>query len=180
MGTYLTDAVTKMYRFMQESSTGNTLINPDSDARNKELIQEGHRRFYREAGIGLRTVTITPIAEQQRYTIPLDVIVPEIRRVRFGLGFVNPPSAQAVTVVSDSTADTTQTVTVYGWTSNTDQTVKAVTGTVNGTTPVNITGTFGPLIKVSLSAACAGTLTARGFPLRSKMVPRRGSSPTGR
>lgn len=62
-----------------------------------------------------------------------------------------------VTVVSDDASDTTQTATIYGVDGSGDGQSEQVT--LNGTNPVQTTGTYDQVIAVVLSAAAAGTVT---------------------
>lgn len=62
-----------------------------------------------------------------------------------------------ITVVSDSSGDTTQTLTVTGRLASGSIDTDALA--LNGTTPVNGTKTFERVLKLVLSASCAGTIT---------------------
>jgi len=62
-------------------------------------------------------------------------------------------------VLSDNIADTTMSITVTGRAA--DGTLLTDTVALNGTTAVNITGTFKRLLKAVLSAPAAGTVTLR-------------------
>lgn len=76
-----------------------------------------------------------------------------------GDNFGNQPANDAISVVSDSTGDVGQTVTIIGTTVSTD-TVVVETVTLNGTTEVDTVKTnWGVVLAVKLSAACAGTIT---------------------
>jgi hypothetical protein len=78
-----------------------------------------------------------------------------------GGNFGNQPANDGVEVLSSSAADTTQTVTIYGTTNNTN-TMVAETVALTGITFVATTKTdWGIILGVELSAACAGTITVR-------------------
>jgi hypothetical protein len=75
--------------------------------------------------------------------------------------FPNQPTGDGVEIVSSSTADTTQTITIYA-TNNTTGVVSTETVSLNGTTQVAMTGsTWGQVLYAELSAECAGTITIR-------------------
>jgi hypothetical protein len=78
-----------------------------------------------------------------------------------GGNFSNQPSNDGIEVLSDSAADTTQTLTVYGTRFQTG-TVVEETITLSGTTAVaSVKTDFGDILGMELSAACAGTVTVR-------------------
>lgn len=82
-------------------------------------------------------------------------------RVDAGLdtGFTQAPGASSLEVVSANAGDTTQTVTVLGLdASNVPQSVIV---TLNGTTPVAITGTWNLETAIVMSAVAVGTVTLR-------------------
>ena len=76
-----------------------------------------------------------------------------------GIGFTNQPADDGVTVASDDSADTTQTITIIGTTNGAD-TVVVESIALTGDTPVNSTKTdWGVILAVKLDASCAGTVT---------------------
>ena len=76
-----------------------------------------------------------------------------------GGNFGNQPASDGVTVVSDSTADTTQTCTIYGTKTGALTTVTSETVSLNGTTDADTTlETWVNVVAVKLSASCAGTV----------------------
>lgn len=79
-----------------------------------------------------------------------------------GGGFDNQPAGDAVEILSSSTDDTTQTVTIYGTITGTTDSVTSETMSLNGTTVVksDIT-TWVNILGVELSAACAGNVTVQ-------------------
>jgi len=78
-----------------------------------------------------------------------------------GSAFTNQPSNDGVEIVSDSTADTTQTATVIGTTTGTD-TLVSEDVVLTGTTAVpTVKVDWGVILAVKLSASCAGTVTFR-------------------
>lgn len=78
-----------------------------------------------------------------------------------GVAFTNQPSNDGVEIVSSSSADTTQTITIIGTTTSTD-TVVAEDVTLTGTTPVATNKTdWGQILAVKLDAEAAGTVTVR-------------------
>lgn len=79
-----------------------------------------------------------------------------------GGNFGNQPANDGIEVVSDSTSDTTQTVTLYGLRNGALTTLVTETLSLNGTNVVSsaITDWY-TLCGVRLSAACAGTVTIR-------------------
>jgi len=78
-----------------------------------------------------------------------------------GDAFANQPANDTVVVVSDSTGDVGQIVTVIGTTTGGD-TVVVEDVVLNGTTAVDTVKTnWGVLLAVKLSAACAGTVTIK-------------------
>lgn len=76
-----------------------------------------------------------------------------------GGNFANQPAGDGVTVVSSSTADTTQTVTIYGTITGTTTSVTSETVTLTGTTDVDtdIT-TWQNILAVEISAATTGNI----------------------
>lgn len=79
-----------------------------------------------------------------------------------GGNFGNQPAGDGVEVISDSTADVGQTVTIYGTKTGATTTVTTETVTLNGTTQASTTTTtWQNILGVELSAACAGTVTIR-------------------
>jgi hypothetical protein len=79
-----------------------------------------------------------------------------------GDAFTNQPANDGIEIVSDSTADTTQTITLYGVITGALTTLVTETLTLTGTTQVVSTHTdWATLLGVRLSAACAGTITVR-------------------
>lgn len=78
-----------------------------------------------------------------------------------GAAFTNQPANDGIEVVSDSTTDITQTVTIIGTTNGTD-TVVVETVTLTGTTAVSTAKTdWGVVLAVKKSAATVGTVTVR-------------------
>ncbi len=78
-----------------------------------------------------------------------------------GDAFTNQPANDGIEVVSDSTTDITQTVTIIGTTQGTD-TVVVETVTLTGTTAVSTAKTdWGVVLAVKKSAATVGTVTVR-------------------
>jgi hypothetical protein len=78
-----------------------------------------------------------------------------------GGNFSNQPSNDALEVVSDSAADTTQTLTVWGTTFQTGTVVEEEIA-LNGTTVVTSSKTdWGDILGMELDAVCAGTVTIR-------------------
>jgi hypothetical protein len=80
-----------------------------------------------------------------------------------GLDFANQPAGDEIEVLSSSTADVTQTVTVYGTIQGTSVVV-ARTVALNGQSVVASTlGSpyFGTILGVELSAVCVGTITVQ-------------------
>lgn len=76
-----------------------------------------------------------------------------------GGNFANQPAGDGVTVVSDSTSDTTQTCTIYGTITGTTTSVTSETVSLNGTTDADTTiTTWVNILAVELSASCAGTV----------------------
>lgn len=73
--------------------------------------------------------------------------------------FTDLTTASTLEVLSSNAGDTTQTLTVYGR----DSTGIAISETVslNGTTVVSLTNTYGRLLKAVLSGAATGTVTLR-------------------
>lgn len=85
----------------------------------------------------------------------------EIKAVSAGGNFGNQPANDGIEVVSSSTADTTQTVTLIG-TTNGGTTVVVQDVALNGTTAVaSVKTDWGVLLAAKLSASCAGTVTIR-------------------
>jgi len=79
-----------------------------------------------------------------------------------GGNFANQPAGDGIEFLSDSTADITQTVTLYGTITGALTTVTSETLTLTGTTAVSsAVTTWETLLGVELSAACAGTITIR-------------------
>lgn len=79
-----------------------------------------------------------------------------------GGNFGNQPANDGVEVVSDSTYDTTQTVTIYGTTNGAETTVVSETVTLDGTDAVATTKVnWGTILAVVVSGAHAGTITVR-------------------
>lgn len=77
-----------------------------------------------------------------------------------GGNFANQPGGAAVQVKSDSAADTTQTVTVYGTVTASTTTVTSETVTLTGTVAVaTTTTTWQNILGIRISAAHAGTVT---------------------
>lgn len=77
-----------------------------------------------------------------------------------GGNFANQPAGEAVSVVSDSTDDDSQTVTLYFTKTGATTTVTTETVTLDGTTPVvTTTTTVQQLLAIVISAAHAGTIT---------------------
>lgn len=76
-----------------------------------------------------------------------------------GGNFANQPAGDGVTIVSASTADTTQTVTIYGTITGALTTITSETVTLTGTTDVDtdIT-TWETILAVEISAATAGNI----------------------
>jgi len=78
--------------------------------------------------------------------------------------FGNQPTNDYIEVLSDSAADTTQTVTIYGTTHGGDVVVKAVMGPLTGVTAVkSVKADWGKILAIVISAAHAGTVTVRKF-----------------
>ena len=76
-----------------------------------------------------------------------------------GGNFANQPAGDGVTVVSNSTADTTQTCTIYGTKTGATTSVTSETVSLNGTTDADTTTTtWQNILAVELSASCAGTV----------------------
>jgi len=113
------------------------------------------------------TAEVFSTASQSRFTTQLTA---STTTAAFG----NQPAASADTlhVVSDSTSDITQTITVYATTAAAPSTVLAYKARLNGTTAVNIgstapydyqgaaaAGNFYNVLGIELSASCAGTIT---------------------
>lgn len=79
-----------------------------------------------------------------------------------GGNFGNQPANDGIEIVSSSTADITQTITLYGTLNGAATTLVTETLTLNGTTQVDSAITnWGVLLAARLSAACAGTVTIR-------------------
>ena len=77
-----------------------------------------------------------------------------------GLAFANQPAGDTVTVVSDSTADDSQTVTYYFTTTAAPAVVSTETVTLDGTTDVDtVENTIEQLLAIVVSATHTGTLT---------------------
>lgn len=77
-----------------------------------------------------------------------------------GGNFANQPGGAAVLAKSDSAADTTQTVTLYGTITGTTTSETVAVKALNGVTAVAVGGaTWQNILGVRLSAACAGTIT---------------------
>jgi hypothetical protein len=79
-----------------------------------------------------------------------------------GDAFTNQPANDGIEIVSDSAADTTQTITLYGVITGALTTLVTETLTITGTTQVVSSHTdWATLLGARLSAACAGTITIR-------------------
>jgi len=77
-----------------------------------------------------------------------------------GGNFGNQPGGAAVQAKSDSAADTTQTITLYGTITGTTTSETVAVKALNGVTAVTVGGaTWQNILGVRLSAACAGTIT---------------------
>lgn len=75
-----------------------------------------------------------------------------------GANFGNQPTSDTVDVVSDSTDDTTQTVTIYGTNGSNELQIEEL-GPLTGTTPVTGSLTFNNVCGVIIDGECAGTVT---------------------
>lgn len=79
-----------------------------------------------------------------------------------GGNFANQPANDGIEVISNNSADTTQTITLYGTLNGAGTVLVTETLTLTGATQVSSSHTdWGVLLAARLSASCAGTVTIR-------------------